>query len=109
MRTSRIYARVSNRFNGSAAYFSLLESRFAELREEKIEHALRLSRFVMRRLSPAVQTCRSVHERLTNLYERIDRAAEKEVRRTWATRQTSASRQARPRAFIFPSRRSRAA
>jgi uncharacterized membrane-anchored protein len=44
---------VSNRFNGSAAYFSLLESRFVELREEKIEHAPRLSRFVMRRLSPA--------------------------------------------------------
>ena len=69
-------ARVSNRFTGSAAYFSLLESRFAELREEKIEHVLRLSRFVMRRLAPAAQTCRSVLERLTNLSERIDRAAE---------------------------------
>lgn len=60
-------APVSNRFHGSAAYFSLLESRFVELREEKIEHVLRLSRFVMRRLAPAAQTCRSVLERLTNL------------------------------------------
>ncbi len=69
-------ARVSNRFTGSAAYFTLLESRFAELREEKIEHVLRLSRFVMRRVAPAAQTCRSVLERLTSLSERIDRAAE---------------------------------
>ncbi|MDQ3667441.1 MAG: DUF3422 domain-containing protein [Acidobacteriota bacterium] len=69
-------ARVSNRFNGSAAYFSLLESRFVELREEKIEHVLRLSRFIMRRLAPAEQTIRSVLERLTNMSQRIDRAAE---------------------------------
>lgn len=68
-------ARVSNRFTGTAAYFSLLESRFAELREEKIEHVLGLSRFVLRRVAPAAQTCRSVLERLTSLSERIDRAA----------------------------------
>lgn len=69
-------ARVSNRFTGSAAYFALLESRFAELREEKIEHVLRLSRFVMRRLAPAAHTFRSVLKRLTNLSERINRASE---------------------------------
>lgn len=69
-------ARVSSRFEASSAYFSLLESRFAELRETKIEHVLRLSRFVMRRLAPAARTCRGILERLGNLSERIDRAAD---------------------------------
>jgi uncharacterized membrane-anchored protein len=71
-----VRARVSNRFAASSAYFALLESRFAELREAKIERALRLSRFVMRRLVPAAQTYRSVIERMANLSERIDRAAD---------------------------------
>lgn len=69
-------ARVSNRFAGSSAYFSLLESRFSELREGKIQHVLRLSRFVMRRVRPAAETYRGLLERLTNLSERIDRAAD---------------------------------
>jgi uncharacterized membrane-anchored protein len=69
-------ARVSSRFAASAAYFSLLESRFAELREAKIESVFRLSRFVMRRLVPAAQTYRSVLERMTSLSKRIDRAAD---------------------------------
>ncbi len=71
-----VRARVSGRFAASAAYFTLLEGRFAELRETKIEHALRLSRFVMRRLNPAAQTCRSVLERMTHLSEVIDRAGQ---------------------------------
>jgi uncharacterized membrane-anchored protein len=70
-----VRARVSSQFAASSAYFTLLENRFAELRETKIEHALRLSRFVMRRLAPAAQTCRSVLDRLTHLAQRIDRAA----------------------------------
>lgn len=69
-------ARVSNRFEASSAYFFLLESRFAELREGKIEHVLRLSRFVMRRLAPAARTCRGILDRLSNLSERVDRAAD---------------------------------
>ena len=70
-----VRALVSSQFAASSAYFTLLENRFAELRETKIEHALRLSRFVMRRLAPAAQTCRSVLERLTHLSHVIDRAA----------------------------------
>lgn len=69
-------ARVSNRFEASSAYFSLLESRLSELREAKIEHVLRLSRFVLRRLAPAARTHRTILERLSNLSERIDRAAD---------------------------------
>lgn len=68
-------ALVSNRFAASSAYSSLLESRFAELRENKIEHVLSLSRFVMRRVRPAASTYRTMLERLANLSERIDRAA----------------------------------
>lgn len=69
-------ARVSNRFAASSAYFSLLESRFGELREAKIEHVLPLNRFVMRRVRPAAETYRSLLERLANLSERINRASD---------------------------------
>ena len=69
-------AQVSNRFEASSAYFSLLESRLSELREAKIEHVLRLSRFVLRRLAHAARTYRAILERLSNLSERIDRAAD---------------------------------
>jgi len=68
-------ARVADRFAASSAYFAILESRFAELRECKIEHVFGLSRFVMRRLQPAVKTCRSTVERLTSLFERINRTS----------------------------------
>lgn len=71
-----IRARVSNRFAGSSAYFSLLESRFGDLREDKIEHVLSLSRFVMRRVRPAAETYRTLLERLAGLSERIARAAD---------------------------------
>jgi hypothetical protein len=63
-------------FTGSSAYFSLLESRFADLREDKIEHVLSLSRFVTRRVRPAADTYRSLLERLAKLSERIARAAD---------------------------------
>ncbi len=69
-------ARVSNRFEASSAYFTLLRNRFAELRETKIEHIYRLSGFVMRRLEPGAKTCQSVLDRLMNLSARIDRAAQ---------------------------------
>lgn len=69
-------ALVADSFSASAAYFSLLEARFSELREEKIEHVLRLSRFVMRRVKPAAEAYRSISVRLDGLSGRIDRAAE---------------------------------
>jgi uncharacterized membrane-anchored protein len=69
-------ARIAKRFGGSIAYFSLLKARFDELREAKIDHVLPLDRFVMRRLVPAIDTCRSTHRRLISLSERINSAAE---------------------------------
>lgn len=69
-------ARIFGEFARAAASFSILKSRFGELREKKIEHILRLSRFLMRRLSPAAQSHRDVLQRLTHLSERIDRGAD---------------------------------
>ncbi|MBA3506335.1 MAG: DUF3422 domain-containing protein [Betaproteobacteria bacterium] len=69
-------ARIADRFAATFAYFAILESRFAEVREDKIKHVSGLSQFVMRRLRPAVKTCRSTLERLTNLFERINRASD---------------------------------
>lgn len=69
-------SRLADRFGGSSAYFSLLENRFADLRESKIEHVLPLSRFVMRRARPAADTYRALLDRLSGLSERIDRAAD---------------------------------
>jgi uncharacterized membrane-anchored protein len=68
--------RAANPFAASSAYFAILENQLRELRERKIKHVLRLSSFLMRRLAPADQTHRSVQERLTNLSERITRAAD---------------------------------
>ncbi len=68
-------ARAADRFAASSAYFAILESRFGELREGKIEHVFGLSRFVMRRLQPAVKTYRSTLERLTSLFDRINRTS----------------------------------
>ena len=69
-------AQVAHRFAGSSAYFALLESRFAELREGKIERVLPLSRFVMRRVRPAGGTYRNILERLVNFSDRVSRAAD---------------------------------
>ena len=69
-------ARVADRFAASSAYFAILENRFDELLETKIEHVFGLSHFVMQRLRPAVETCRSTLERLSHLFERINRASD---------------------------------
>ncbi|MDB5173894.1 MAG: rane protein [Phycisphaerales bacterium] len=69
-------AKVFSQFARSADSILLLQGRLRELREGKIEHILRLSRFLMRRLSPAAQTHRDVLQRLTQLSQRIDRGAD---------------------------------
>lgn len=72
----KLRTRVAGRFAASAAYFPLLKARFAELRETKVEHVLRLSSFVLRRTAPAAQTCASVVQRLDGLSRRIENAAQ---------------------------------
>jgi uncharacterized membrane-anchored protein len=70
-----VRARVSSLFPASAAYLSMLEQRLSELREGKIEHILMPSRFVMRRIRPAVDTFQHVLEQIANMSERVSRAA----------------------------------
>jgi len=69
-------SRWTYRFAASSAYFTLLENRFAELREVKREGVLSLSRFVMRRLRPAANGYREILSRLSDLSARIERAAD---------------------------------
>jgi uncharacterized membrane-anchored protein len=69
-------AKVFSQFARATDSIAMLQGRLRELREGKIEHVLRLSRFLMRRLSPAARTHHTVLQRLTHLSERIDRGAE---------------------------------
>jgi uncharacterized membrane-anchored protein len=68
--------RATGRFAASAAYYSICEEQLRELRERKIEHVFRLSTFLLRRLSPAARTCRSVLERMATLSDHIDGATD---------------------------------
>lgn len=70
-----LHARVSFRFPASVTYLSMLDQRIAELREAKLEHVLTPSRFVMRRVRPAVETFQHVLGRITDVSERVSRAA----------------------------------
>ncbi|RXZ42574.1 DUF3422 family protein [Crenobacter cavernae] len=57
----------STRFSASRAYDLLLTTRIAELREERIEGVPTIGEFMERRLSPAINTCRSVQARQEQL------------------------------------------
>lgn len=63
-----------SRFSASRAYDQLVLSRIQELREERIEGVPTIGEFMERRLSPAMDTCRSVQARHEALAERISRA-----------------------------------
>jgi len=59
------------RFSAARAYDQLVLARIHELREERIEGVPTIGEFMERRLSPAMDTCRSVQQRQTDLAERI--------------------------------------
>jgi uncharacterized membrane-anchored protein len=63
-----------SRFSASQAYDQLVLSRIQELREERIEGVPTIGEFMERRLSPAMDTCRSVQARQAALAERLSRA-----------------------------------
>lgn len=71
-----LIARTAFRLSAAAAYHSIVESRLAELREERIEGVPTFEEFLHRRLAPAMQTCRSVGARQEALSLRVARAAE---------------------------------
>ncbi|TFW29033.1 DUF3422 family protein [Duganella callida] len=64
----------SYRFSASQAYFSLVQSRIAELREVRVEGMQTLAEFMGRRLAPAMNTCTSVAQRQESLSKRIARS-----------------------------------
>ncbi|MDO5693583.1 MAG: DUF3422 domain-containing protein [Pseudomonadota bacterium] len=67
------YAATHTRFSATAAYFSLLEQRLAEIAETRIEGMQSLHDFMQRRLLPAMHTCRSADQRQAALSQRIER------------------------------------
>lgn len=61
----------SYRFSASQAYFGLVQSRIAELRERRIEGVPTIEEFMARRLAPAMNTCLATARRQEVLAERI--------------------------------------
>ena len=62
------------RFGATAAYHDLVNSRIAELREQRLPGTQTIDEFMTRRLGPAMATCKSVAQRLVELSERVARA-----------------------------------
>jgi uncharacterized membrane-anchored protein len=72
----RSSAKSQFRFSAAAAYYSLVQRRTAELREERLPNMQMFAEFIERRLAPAMATCTSVERRLTSLSQRVDRATQ---------------------------------
>lgn len=64
------------RFSASAAYYTLVQQRIAELREGRIDGMQTLQEFTERRLAPAMNTCRAVADRQDALSRRVARATQ---------------------------------
>lgn len=69
-------AETANRFSASEAYFTVLDNRITELREDRIEGFQTMAQFVERMLDPARKTCLSANARIERLSIRIARATE---------------------------------
>lgn len=72
----RIAAATTYRFGAARAYHALVERRIGELREARMEGYQTLREFMERRMSPAMQTCEAVSERLDRLSRRVSRASQ---------------------------------
>ena len=82
-RLSRLQAAIEERhsashyrFAAANAYYSIVQTRIAELREERIEGLQTFDEFTERRLAPAMNTCRAVAARQVGLAERVARATQ---------------------------------
>lgn len=64
------------RFSATRAYHRLVLARLEALREDELSGHLTFTEFMTRRLTPAVETCESVNERLEDLSRRVDRASD---------------------------------
>lgn len=64
-----------SRLGASRAYHTLVTTRIAELREQRIQGLQTIDEFMTRRLSPAMATCATVGQRLQDLSERVAQAS----------------------------------
>ncbi len=64
------------RFGAAAAYYSLVERRINELREERIGGLQTFREFTQRRLVPAMETCQTMADRQDSLSTRVARATQ---------------------------------
>jgi len=63
------------RFGAAGAYEAIVNRRIEVLRENRVQGRQLFSEFMMRRYDPAMRTCRSAQERLSDLSARAERAA----------------------------------
>ncbi|MFZ6772265.1 DUF3422 family protein [Undibacterium sp. SXout7W] len=70
-RIEKLSLENSYRFSASKAYFTLVNSRIEELREERLEGVPTIEEFMDRRLAPAMNTCEAIVRRQETLAERI--------------------------------------
>ena len=63
------------RFGAAGAYEAIVNQRIEVLREERIGGRQLFGEFMTRRFDPAMRTCRSAKERLAELSDRAERAA----------------------------------
>ena len=75
-RIEHTISETNYRFSASVAYEDIVMNRIAELREQRIAGLQTFQEFTERRLQPAMQTCRSVHQGLNNLSDRVAKALE---------------------------------
>jgi uncharacterized membrane-anchored protein len=66
-------ARTTFRFGAAQAYYRLVRSRIAELREQRIEGFPTVGEFMDRRLAPAISTCEAIARRQDDLSGRVAR------------------------------------
>ncbi len=69
-------ARTTFRFNASRSYHDVMAARLDELREDEVSGHLTLKEFLIRRLTPAVRGCETMHNRLDDLSRRVNRASD---------------------------------
>ncbi|MGF1560916.1 MAG: DUF3422 family protein [Geminicoccaceae bacterium] len=75
-RLERRIAETAYRFGAGRAYAAIVADRLRELRESRLPGLQPLQQFLERRFEPARRTCLSVETRLSQLSERIGRAAD---------------------------------
>lgn len=69
----RSVTRTAFRFGAAEAYYSLVQQRIRELREQRLNGFPPMAEFMERRLAPAISTCLSIARRQTELSTRIAR------------------------------------